>query len=316
MMARQTLRVAFAAFATLALLAGCGTLPDAKPFADASATLGVAVKSSGQALTDSLREAGSATPADQKAYEKLVDGFEQAWASRVTAMQGVVAYSDAIADIVSAGQEGEQTAKKVGDSLKALASAVNVSLASPAVGVASDIGVFLAKQIAVVEASRKLDDTLAKAQPAVDRIAAELAAETEKQLKPMLRDAYKNIVSGIKSPYDADDNFIRVSASRRTALREKALSDSKAVQELGDFERVQAAALANLKERDQKIDQATTAYRARQQLLTALSDATGTWAAAHRDLAAAVRDKRKVSVTELVETVAELKELIRKVRTL
>jgi hypothetical protein len=29
-----------------------------------------------------------------------------------------------------------------------------------------------------------------------------------------------------------------------------------------------------------------------------------------------VRDRRKVSVTELVETVAELKELIRKVRAL
>jgi hypothetical protein len=311
----KAMRVA-AALAALVALVGCGTLPDAKPFADASATLAVAVKSSGRALTDSLREAGSATPPDEKAYQKLVDAFEQAWAGRVNAMQGVVEYSDAIADIIAAGKEGEETAKKVGSSLEALASAVGIPLAQPAVGVASEVSQFLLKQINVVRASKKLEEALAQAQPAVDRIAAELASETQKQLKPTLQDAYKNIVSGIKSQYEGDDNFVRASADRRLKLRERALADPKAVQELGEFERVQAAALASLKERDQKIDQAASAYRVRQQLLTSLSEATTTWAAAHRDLAAAVRDKRKVSVTELVETVAELKELIRKVRAL
>jgi len=299
------------------LAAGCGTLPDARPFADASATLAVAVKSSGQALTDSLRDAGSATPPDEKAYEKLVDAFDAAWANRVKAVQGVAAYSDAIAEVISAGREGEETAKKVGDSLKALASTVNIAIpASAAVGVATDAAVFLAKQIAVVQASRKLEDTLAQAQPAVERIADELAHEAEKQLKPSLRSAYKNIVSGIKSQYEADDNFVAASATRLLELRQKALRDPKGVEELGEFDRMKASALASLKERDQKIDQATSAYRARQQLVTALSDATTTWAAAHRDLAAAVREKRKVNVTELQQTVVELRELVKKVRAL
>lgn len=311
----KAMRVA-AALVSLLALAGCGTLPDAKPFADASATLAVAVKSSGQAIADSLRDAGSVTPSDQATYDELVKKFESAWAERVKAVQGVAAYSEAIADVIAAGKEGEETAKKVGNSLEVLASAVGVPLAQPAAGVVSEAAQFLLKQINVVRASKKLEDTLAQAQPAVERIAEHLAGETQEQLKPMLRLAYGNLVSGIKSQYDDDASFAQSFARKRTELRQKALADPKLVAQLQDFDRVQAAALSSLRERDQKIDQAASAYRARQQLLTALSDATTTWALAHRDLAAAVRDKRKVSVTELAETVAELRDLVRKVRAL
>jgi hypothetical protein len=312
----KTIRSAIAVLALLALGVGCGTLPDAKPFADASTTLAVAVKSSGQALSESLRDAGSATPSDDQEYKELIKKFDEAWAERVKAVQGVAAYSDAIADLISAGREGEQTVNQVASSLEGLASAVNIPLTSPAVGVAGDIARFLAARVAVVRASRKLEDALAQAQPAVDRIAEELAAETDKQLKPTLRRAYENIVSGIKTQYEADANFAQAFARKRQDLRQKALADPKMVAQLQEFDRVQAAALSSVKERDQKIDQATAAYRARQQLLTALSDGTTTWALAHRDLAAAVREKRKVSVTELQETVVELKELVKKVRAL
>jgi hypothetical protein len=234
----------------------------------------------------------------------------------VKAVQGVAAYSDAIADVISAGREGEQTVNKVASSLEGLASAASIPLTSPAVGAAGDIARFLAARVAVVRASRKLEDALAQAQPAVDRIAEELAAETDKQLKPTLRRAYENIVSGIKTQHEADANFAQAFAGKRQDLREKALADPKMVAQLQEFDRVQAAALSSVKERDQKIDQATAAYRARQQLLSALSDGTTTWAVAHRDLAAAVREKRKVSVTELQETVVELKELVKRVRAL
>ena len=300
------------------LAAGCGTLPDARPFADASATLAVAVKSSGQALTDSLRDAGSAasSSSDAKAYEELVGKFDAAWAERVKAVQGVAAYSEAIADVIDAGREGEETVKKVGDSLQGLASAVGIPLAGPAVAAASEISQFIAGRVALVRASRKLEEALAQAQPAVERIAQHLVEDAEKRLKPTLREAHANLVSSIKSPYDADDNFAKSFARQRDELRAKALKDLKLVPQLAEFERVQAAAVASLKERDQKIEQASAAYKARLQLVAALSPATTAWAGAHRDLAAAVREKRKVTATELVETVVELKELAKKVRAL
>ena len=298
------------------LAAGCGTLPDAKPFADASSTLAVAVKSSGQALGDSLREAGAASPGDRAEYDKFVAQFDEAWAARVKAVQAVADYSEAIADVVSAGREGEETVKKVGDSLQTLASAVGIPLAGPAVGVARDIAESVVKRIAQVRASRKLEDALGQAQPAVDAIAGLLVDDAEKRLKPILRDAHKNLVSSIKSPYTEEENFAQAFAKKRDVLRQDALKDPKQVPLLGEFERVQAAALASLKERDQKIEQATAAYRARLQLVAGLSSATTAWAGAHRDLAAAVREKRTVTATELAETVVELKELAKKVRAL
>ena len=50
--------------------------------------------------------------------------------------------------------------------------------------------------------------------------------------------------------------------------------------------------------------------------MNALTTATRSWAAAHRDLASAVREKRSVNATELQHTVVELKDLTKKVTAL
>jgi hypothetical protein len=227
-----------------------------------------------------------------------------------------VVYSDSIADLIAASGETGETVKRVGDSLQGLAAVSGVVLASPAFGVAGDIARFLADRIAIVRASRSLEDGLAQAQPAVDRIAEHLASETERQLKPLLKRAHDNVVSGIKGNYEDDDNFAASFRPRQTALRAELLKDASKVTQLQDFDRIQANVATSLRERDHKIDQAAAAYKARLQLVNSLSTATVAWAAAHRDLSAAIREKRTVSVTELQETVIELKELIRKVRAL
>src|SRR3989344_3181834 len=128
----KNLSVSGTAFLLAILVAGCGTLPDGKPFADATGTWSASVKTSGQALSDSLRDAGSVEPKDKDSYEKNVKAFEEAWSVRVKAAQGVVAYSSAIADLIAASKEGGETVKKAGDALSGLAAAVNIPLAAPA----------------------------------------------------------------------------------------------------------------------------------------------------------------------------------------
>ena len=82
----------------------------------------------------------------------------------------------------------------------------------------------------------------------------------------------------------------------------------------------QDQALASLRtrlaERDRLLAEASMAYKARLQLLNALSAATLTWAQAHRDLAVAVKQKRKVTVAELQATITELKSHAKKVSEL
>ena len=312
----KNLSVSVTAFLLAILVAGCGTLPDGKPFADATGTWSASVKTSGQAISDSLSDAGSVEPKDKNLYEKNVKDFERAWSVRVKAAQGVVTYSNAIADLIAASKESGETVKKAGDALSGLAEAVNIPLAAPVVGVAGDLARFVLNRIATVRASKQLEEAVVQAQPAVDRIAEHLVSEADGQLKPILKAAYDNIKSSIKSQYEADDNFAAAFVKKQTELRTAALRDPTKVAQLQEFDKVQVTASARLKERDQKIDQAAAAYKARLQLVNALSTATVAWAAAHRDLASAIKEKRKVNAAELQETITDLKELIKKVRAL
>lgn len=305
----------------ITLLSGCGTLPDAKPFADATNSLSIAVKASGQAVSDSLSDAGDVLPsAEHRKYEGYAIDFQKAWAVRIEAIQGAATYADAMADLIAAGNEGGETAKKVGDSLGALAAATGIPIAAPVAGTLGDIGRFLADRIAIVKASKTLEDAVAQAQPAIDRIAERLDKDATEDLKPILVDAYKNAVSGIKTRYEDDGNFAPVLNGKLKTLREAFLKDpvidQKKISDLHELEHMQEIVTTRLKERDQKIALAASAYKARLQLVNELSTAITAWAAAHRDLANAIRDKRKVSVTELQETVRDLKEIIKKVRAL
>jgi hypothetical protein len=299
------------------MLVGCGTLPDGRPFADASCALSASVKASGDAVSESLRDVGGVLPPPEAArYESWADSLKNAWAERVKATQGAVAYSQAIADLIAAGQAGAETAKRVGDSLGALAVAAGISVAAPEAGVVGDIARFLLERIAIVRASQKLEDAVLQAQPAVDRIAEHLAYESANKLKQILIDAYKNAVNGIKQSYDADRNFAQALDVKRVKLREEALADPKRVPELLELDRLKESVGARLREGEQKIEQVSAAYKTRLQLVNALANSATAWAAAHRDLASAIREKRKVTVTELQETVSELRELVKKVRAL
>jgi uncharacterized phage infection (PIP) family protein YhgE len=306
-----------AAALLLALVAACGSLPNVAPFADATSALSASVKTSGQAITDSLRDAGSLLPQNKDAYEKDIRDFDAAWQARIKAAEGAVAYANAIADVVAAAGETRETVARVGDSLAALAGAAGIALpAAPVVGVAKDIGEFVAARIAEVRASATLREAVTRAQPAIDRIADHLVKDSNEKLKPILEQVHKNVLSAISDAYDADDNFARVLAKRLSQARSNALADPGKAGTLQELDRMQTAVAPRLKERDQKLDQASANYKARLQLINGLSTATLAWAAAHRDLADAIAQKRRVNTAELRETIAELRELIRKVRAL
>ena len=301
---------------TAALLCGCGSLPDAKPFADASHALSTSVVASGHAVADSMTDAGNVLPLDKPAYDRLRQDVETSWADRAAATQAAARYSESIADLIAAGNASADSARKVADALNTLADAVHIPSVTAEVGAASNLGSFVAERIAIVRASQSLESALGQAQPAIDRIAEHIVGESDRQLKSILLDVYKNIDSGIKSAYEEDSNFAREARKRRQVQRQMVLRDPAALPRLEQYDRVQASVSASLEERDRKLDQAAAAYRARLQLINAMSVATLAWAQAHRDLATAIREKRKVSTTELTATVAELRDLSKKVSAL
>jgi len=312
----QASRWIWALLAAAVAVAGCGTLPDAKPFADASQSLSTSVAAAGQAVADSLGDAGALSRADDAAYKARADRFRTAWAERVAAARAAAAYAGAVSELVSAGQQGGETVKQVGDALSGLAGALNIPLAAPAVGVVGDVARFLADRIALVRASERLETALARAQPAVDRLAEHIANESDQQLRTVLDNAYKNQRNLISDAYDGAQNQLGPMETRRLQLLTQSLSDSAVLPALLQQDQALASLRTRLAERDRLIAQASAAHKARLQLLNALSAATLTWAQAHRDLAVAVQQKRKVTVAELQATVTELKTLAKKVSDL
>lgn len=303
------------------LLSGCGTLPDAKPFSDATHALSSAVKTSGEAVSDSLRDTGSAMPGNERQqYDAYAIALSSAWADRIKATQGAVDYAEAITELIAASKQGGEAAQNVGDALGKLATAANIPVAAPIAGALGNIARFIADRIAIVKASKTLEEALAQAQPAVDSISEKLSKDATDKLNPILLDSYKNTASAINGKYGPDDNFSKELDKNRTQIRQAVLraylTDQKKNAALLELEQIQESVTLRLKERDQQIAQALSAYKTRHQLVNALSSAATSWATAHRDLANAIREKRKVTVTELQETVGDLKKIIDEVRAL
>jgi hypothetical protein len=288
-----------AALASAVFLAGCGTLPDAKPFADATGALSASAKASGQALTDSLREAATVLPDDRGAYERNIASFESSWNVRTRALQGAADYSNAIAGLISASDKSSEAAVNVAGLLSTLANSFGVPVAGAAASVATDIGSFVWQRISIVKASRSLEQAMIEAQPAVDAMAQQLVANGEQHLKPTLTAIHKNILSGIRARYDADANLAAAFDQRHKLLRQQALKDSRRLGELEQFEHVKTSLDARMAERDAKLEQAAATYRARLQLINALSVAVQSWAHAHSDLAVAVRKNARYPLSNL-----------------
>jgi hypothetical protein len=302
------------------LSGGCATLPDGKPFADATGVWSATVKTSGQAVADSLHGVSGVSAEEQARYKKTADDFDAAWAVRLKAVDGVVAYSSAMSDLIGASRETDGAVQKVGDAVQGLAAAVNIPLAGPAVEVTSDVARFLLAQIALVRAAKQLEQSITAAQPAVDRIAEQLAVES-KSLIGLVNGSYLNLVSAINESYLEEAKFARAFQKKQLELGTALLAapgpiDSVKLAQLQDMDKIRMNALARLAERDQKLEQAAAAFKTRLQMINGLTTATNAWAAAHRDLAGAVRQKRKVNPAQLQETIADLKELIKKVRAL
>lgn len=298
------------------LLTACGTLPDAQPFQDASRALSSAVRSSGQAFGDSLDEAAANAPDSAAKYEQVKTSFDQAWAVRVAAADAAVDYSTSVSDLVSAARTSGDSVKKLSDALQGLATASGIPLAQATVSTGTDIARFLVAQIAIVRASQKLEDAMAAAQPAVDRIAAQMNDDLNARLIPSMGDAYKNNVSAIKRKYDADENFAQSFSARRIDMRMKVLNKAADASKLVELDQVQDAVNASLQARDKALNQLSLAYTTRLRLLRSLASATTVWADSHRELARAIQDRRKVDVTRLQDAIATVRAITEKLEAL
>lgn len=117
----------------LALLGGCGSLPDLKGLADATGDIRSGVMAVGNeyaaAIPDDLNKCGSGENCRRK--------FEAAWISRAAAVTAIADYSDALAQVAAAGRDSADKADQVLNSANGLLGALSVApLSAPVIGMA------------------------------------------------------------------------------------------------------------------------------------------------------------------------------------
>jgi hypothetical protein len=302
----------------LALLTGCATLPDVTPYRDATVQLRSTVLVGGHAVESGLLSAAASLDADADKAQQIkarTDQFSKDWRVRVEAVDGLVAYAEAINSLALAGKEGAASARSLADSLTRLASSLGLTLpASGTLTSATDVAAFVYGHIAAVRAAPSLDQALENAQPVVDRAALLLAKDLQASMD-VLRAAHEIERTALVGKYNNELGYLHALDKERAKLYAKGTLDPAEEQRLRQIAELYAATRDWREPMEKVRADSETTLKARMALIVATQAAVAEWAAAHRAIAVAVKENRKVNVEALVQATLEARELIRRLRT-
>ena len=301
----------------LALAAGCATLPDVAPYRDATVQLRSAMLASGNAVGGELKSAAPALDdRDRARLEESAKSFAESWKVRMEAADALVAYAQALAEIAKAGKDGGDTARSLASALTQLAGGVGIALPpAGAVATLTDTAAFVYAQVAAVRASRSLEEALAQAQPAVNEIAARFGKDLDASLV-LVQAAHELQRNALAAKYNDEMAFlVSLDRERRKLYGQGRLSreDEKRLKEIGELYESTRGWREPMQAEFAQLDRR---YQAERDVIVATRAAVSEWAAAHRGLAAAVRDGRAVNVEGLLQATLEARELVRRLRAL
>ena len=287
--------------------AGCTSLPDAGPFVDATSQYRSAIVASGGAIEGELREIRATGQADR---------FAREWSVRIRAADALVAYSRSLAAIVAAGNEGAASARKVAESVTTLAGAAGVVLpAAPVVGTVTDVAAFVYGQVASIRASSALAEAMQAAVPAVDQI-ANIMAKDLLAAESILRAASEVAALDLATRYNTEISHYTLLVNERNAIYKSPALTRQQEERLLQLDRLIAATRVWRDGMEAEERAIAARLRAGRQLIGATRQGLQAWALAHRDLAAAVAEGRKVDPAALLAAVGEIRELVRRVQSL
>jgi hypothetical protein len=272
------------------------------PFADATRQLKMVVALSASVVSGELRHV--------ERLEDLADKFDETWKERNLAFDAILAYSDSLEAIVSAGNKGRVTASALADSIHGLAETVGVPIPSSpaAIETATDSIKLLAYHIANIRAARSLEDAMFEAHPAVEQI-VELVVEDLEDVDDILRLANKLAEVNIKETYATRISY-------RYVLRDFVQNaDITDVNEAVLEKRTQMNALLDstnswYNEYQRKLEESERRWRLGGTLIRTAEDSLQQWVTAHGQVVSAIRNHRPVDMESLLEAPAEIQRLL------
>ena len=292
-------------------LAGC-QMPDLQPFADATSALRSSVVASGDATIRLMaQQQGAAGDKTQPSAE-----LQKIWVERVQAMDALVGYSDALANIAAAGNQSATNVKALGDSVSQLAEAV------PGVGSSVKEPVAIAAQLATlaiqVKAAADLSDATAKAQPALKKIAEILDADLG-DLALLYTTASQNAELAVNDEFKIRNDYRTKLLTQREQVRTDmfAAKASDLDAAIGRSRAVDGLLADSDKEYDAYVARHTQILSARAATLDGISKCRAgvkVWLKAHQDLQSAIKQNRRPNVRVLLTAAMEIKDSVDRIK--
>jgi hypothetical protein len=335
----------------LAMLTGCGSLPDLRPLADATSELQSSTALLGSEVSASLT--GTCRVGQQDDDCRKI--FETAWAARVDALGAIAKYTDSLAQIAAAGESGAEAAQQVGDSVNQL---LGVLGQAPLSDVITSTAVKLYEQVANVRATNSMADAVDKATPIVSQmvsllqadaadmatiiraaaVSAEFQVEGQEQYNSITRAREvataesERLMASVANDYARMGRVSQDLASVRSdqvPSRDACQSESDCTTKLRSMERALAADRQRLAELDSELERVNRAYAPVQAQLDAIrmrrndqlvllaqfNRGLGEWLAVHRSLGSDLRQRLQPNLRQLLQTAAEIQALVDEMRS-
>lgn len=349
--ARRPWRSAVLVLGLAALFVGCRTVPDLRPFTDATSQLSSSIKTAGRTVATEIDSMAAKWPDNQKAEAaKISARFRQHWTQRNALADALLEYSASLAAIAAAGEQGEQSARALAASFQKLCGAIEIAM-PPAAAVEGviNIGSHLYGRFSRNYAAKTLGDGMRKLQPSIDETAVllghsldQIASGLDAVRDQIAQNAEDEVLDGIK--VGVRRNHARVLSERRVrlltiladgnaardALRAELLREfnpnkqqdlarlgsvtADITTELSAVENSLQSELATLA----SVDARKAADRARLDtelaLVQTMQSGLGDWAAAHARLAAAALERQPLQVEDLTQTALEIRDLVKTIR--
>ena len=278
-------------------------LPDLKPFADATAQLHTSMVATNANVQLGLSEAGAG---------ELAEAFRKELAVRIAAMEAVVVYTDALANISAAGQNGGGGAENLANSLNGFLGAISApTMPSNYVAIAQSLfGI-----VATVRAENSLAQATEKADPAIQSIATTMTEDFH-ALENVLRVSGRQIKTNLL--LETSNNDI---AGYRMALEKQRRQLETAM----TMDRFDSAQVDQLREINTLIEMTRDRYEPLMAKVKAIEDRTALqvrivqnlrngleqWAGIHNSLAENLKRGLPPNVRLILATAIEIRELIK-----
>jgi hypothetical protein len=290
-----------------ALLTGC-SLPNLKPFADATAELHTAILETDSNVRKTLTKAGAQRKAQEIGKELAV---------RITAMKAVVNYTDSLANITEAGRTGSDNAGKLAGAVDGFLGALSApTLPSNYVAIAKSLyGI-----VANVRAAHSFSQALKKADPAIQAMAEILIADFDALESLLAQSAVPVQLSLLSKNNNNEIVDYRTQLDKKRRQLEKDLSanlsDAKKIKEIKEINALIEMTRDRYDPYIMQLNAIKQGINSQISLVIKSRDGIRQWADIHAGLATSVKDGLPPNTRLLAATVIEIRKLIKEEKKL